>query len=74
MFPFRDIKAHGFMKGKNMKTTVVVNEKKVKTIVAEFENMLDQYCEELPDDKFLKLLKKLEKLVNECCEGHGLKG
>jgi hypothetical protein len=49
-----------------------MSEKSVKTIVAEFEDRLDQYCEELPDDKFLEVLKEVGKLVDECREGHGM--
>jgi len=49
-----------------------MSQKSVKTIVAEFEDRLDQYSEELPYDKFLKVLKEIGKLVDECREGHGL--
>ena len=47
--------------------------KSLKSIVDEFEDKLDELCESLPYEKFLKVLEAVGKLLDECREGHGFR-
>ena len=53
-----------------MKPTIQLSGKPNRDIRI-IEIALDDYCE-FDYDKYLELLSKLKKLVDECCKGHGV--